>query len=79
MTNHGGKKLFCGAAFAFRDGLRAAEIMIGAMTAQVIPIRATAAIPPPIIQSVRATEKAMADTFCQAAMAQNLIPLLQAF
>jgi hypothetical protein len=32
MTNHGGKKLFCGAASDFRDGLGAGEITIGAMT-----------------------------------------------
>jgi hypothetical protein len=38
MTNHGGKKLFCGAASDFRDGLRAGEIMVGAMTAFAIAV-----------------------------------------
>jgi hypothetical protein len=38
MTNHGGKKLFCGAASDFRDGLGAGEIMIGAMTALAIAV-----------------------------------------
>jgi hypothetical protein len=38
MTNHGGKTLFCGAASEFRDGLGAAEIMIGAMTAFAIAV-----------------------------------------
>ena len=38
MTNHGGKKLFCGAASDFRDGLGAGEIMIGAMTAFAIAV-----------------------------------------